>query len=78
MNAKVSADESNLENIAILNRPMNIASDFKNLCSQQWLEAKQELDDNGVSESQACKILCQVLLVRHKYFVYNYVCLLFF
>ena len=73
MSDKVSSDETNLENIAIVNRPLNIAAEYSNLCTQAWLEAKQALDgmDEGLgcrSEDEKVKFLCEVLMVMY-YFI---------
>ena len=68
MGAKVASDESSLENISIKNRPMNIATDYDLLCSNEWLAAKTDLDENcpDMSDSDKVQILCKVLIVSQK------------
>ena len=67
MEAKVSADESALENICIKSRPTTIANDYELLCSNEWLAAKQALDDYAEHnrEEQKLKLLCRVLVVSY-------------
>ena len=45
MSVKISADESSFENITVPNRPMNIADRYKKMNSEEWLSAKQEIDE---------------------------------
>ena len=45
MNQTMARDESDLENINVKNRPMNVMDDFTTFCSQQWLDAKTVIDD---------------------------------
>ena len=72
MGTKIASDESSLENISIKNRPMNIATDYDLLCSNEWLNAKTDLDDNcsDMPEEGRILILCDVLMVSflHKYY----------
>ena len=64
MNTKIASDESNLENINIFNRPMNIASDYELLASNEWLGAKTELDEQFTDdEDSKIKFLCDIMLV---------------
>ena len=64
MNTKIASDESNLENINISNRPMNIASEFELLASDEWLNAKTELDEQFTKdEDSKIKFLCDIMLV---------------
>lgn len=44
MSTKVSSDETAIENVSIQNRPMNIQSQYNELTSGVWLEAKQAID----------------------------------
>ena len=68
MGAKVASDESSLENISIKNRPMNIATDYDLLCSNEWLVAKTDLDEScpDMSDGDKVQILCKVLIVSQK------------
>ena len=72
MNVKVSADESNMENISISNRPMKVAESYNIFFSSEWLELKNSLDEyidkthsrySTVKDSDIFKLLCDVLLV---------------
>ena len=60
MNAKVSSDESSLENISIQARPMKIAEDYTWLMSNAWLDAKSALDeispDDMRRDDKACLV----------------------
>ena len=59
----MSGDESPLENISIKNRPMMVAEDYYNLCSNAWLEAKMALDEKCAeqTEDEGLKFLNSVL-----------------
>ena len=63
----MSADESDLENVNIKNRPMNIAGDYTELCSHAWLDAKNELDQHcrSASEEEKLQLLKKILMVRY-------------
>ena len=69
MGKKLAQDESSLENISIKNRPMNIAEDYENLCSNEWLTAKEYVDRKGNFESELEKVqlLSDVILVYKKF-----------
>ena len=45
MGNKVGADESSIENVSIKTRPMTIADDYSNFCTNAWLDAKDILDE---------------------------------
>ena len=66
MNAKVSSDESSLENISISARPMKIAEDYTLLLSNAWLDAKSELDElvpDDFTEADRVTLLFDILMV---------------
>ena len=66
MSTKLAADESNVENVSIKNRPMNVAEEYQLLCSNQWLDAKTVLDDLGDGRTQdymKVQLLSEVLMV---------------
>ena len=72
MSTKLAADESNVENVSIKNRPMNVAEEYQLLCSNQWLDAKTILDDLGDSRTpdyMKVQILSEVLMVIFMIFV---------
>lgn len=45
METKIEESEENLENINRSNRPMKLVEEFGSLCSNEWLDAKMQLDD---------------------------------
>lgn len=64
MNNKMSSDESSVENVSIRDRPMNIAEDLYNFCSNEWLEAKMALDEKYKGdEENLLRFLNAVLMV---------------
>ena len=71
MNRQMSRDETDLENINVKNRPMKILQEYELFCSQEWLEAKGDLDESAermnprapLSEGDRCTLLCMVLTV---------------
>ena len=63
MSTKIASDESSLENISIRNRPMNIASDYQNFCSNAWLSAKEKLDKVKGKEVEKLSFLTWILEV---------------
>ena len=66
MNAKVSSDESSLENISIQARPMKIAEDYSLLLSNVWLDAKSALDEGipeDSMEADKVTLLFDILMV---------------
>ena len=66
MGKKVSSDESSIENISIKNRPMVVAEDYYNFCSNAWLDAKTVLDEKCAeqTEDKALQFLNSVLQAR--------------
>ena len=72
MNAKISQDESALENISIGNRPMKVAEEYTLLTSNAWLDAKTELDrffGEDQEEENKIKLLYATLIVSGKDFI---------
>ena len=71
MSTKLAADESNVENVSIKNRPMNIAEEYQLLCSNQWLDAKTALDDITEDTSDIVKLylLSEVMMVRSNSYI---------
>ena len=67
MSSKMAADESSVENVSIKVRPMNIADDYIQACSNEWLEAKTTLDnvldDQPKSECIKIELLCNIIKV---------------
>ena len=65
MNSKISANESNLENISVGIRPMTVADDYTNFCSDSWLEACSALEEEGEEEDMdgRYQLLCHILMV---------------
>ena len=73
MNAKVSSDESALENISIQARPMKIAEDYTLLMSNFWLDAKSALDDvkaDYITEAGKIMFLFDILMVSPTLIIY--------
>ena len=66
MNHKVAADESHVENVSIKNRPLNIADDYDALITNEWLNAKEQLDTEFEEMPEKLKLilLFKVLMVR--------------
>ena len=61
---KVSSDESNTENISMTNRPMTLKSEYENICSNEWLDAKTDLDELGyMGEKDRRMLLCEIPVV---------------
>ena len=57
-------DNRNVENINERCRPSNIAILYNNLESQEWVDAKESLEDAGFDdEVTITKFLCSVLMV---------------
>ena len=66
MNEKISKNESSLENITIRNRPMKIAEDYENFFTQEWLQAKEYLDQRKTKqfqEADALNFLLELIFV---------------
>ena len=68
MEVKISRDETNLENICVKNRPMNVAEEYQMFCSDAWLDAKSALDDfmdnpSKESEMERVALLHDILMV---------------
>ena len=69
MNSQLSQDESDLENINVKTRPMTIMEDYNLFCSQEWLEAKTDVDKWAkkegleMDECVRCTILTQTVKV---------------
>ena len=58
-------DNRYVENINERCRPSNIAILYNNLESQEWVDAKESLEDAGFDdEVTITKFLCSVLMVR--------------
>ena len=67
---KISADESNVENINIKNRPLKLAKEFALIAASEWLEAKGALDQySDMSEYDKLTLLCDIMLVCSTFFV---------
>ena len=76
MEVKIAQDESNLENISVKNRPMNVAEEYLMFNSDEWLDAKTALDDHMDDTSQEAetvkiKLLNDILLVFFNNFFCN-------
>ena len=71
MHTNVSAKETSFENVQIQARPMKIGEEYANFCTDQWLEAKQEIDDSkeceNMDEKERIDFLCNIILVIHLY-----------
>ena len=64
MSSRMSRDESDLENISMKVRPMNIVDEFGQMCNSEWLEAKLFLDDiSDKNEKYKVKKLSSVMQV---------------
>ena len=66
MNRKLAEDETALENVNKKNRPTKITDEYMELVSNQWLAAKDKLDDQFPDDNKEefkLKLLCDVLLV---------------
>ena len=66
MNRRLAEDETALENVNKKNRPTKITDEYMELVSNQWLAAKDKLDDLYEDESKEefkLSLLCDVLLV---------------
>ena len=71
MNLKVSANESDMENISVKSRPMNIVSDYKEFVTTQWLEVKDAMDEAAaqnaryyhIPEKDIINALCNIITV---------------
>ena len=66
MNEKLSRDERNLENVSIASRPMNIAEEYQNICSTEWLDAKTAagVTLSETTEIKKLQVLCEIYMVR--------------
>ena len=66
MNEKLSRDERNLENVSIASRPMNIAEEYQNICSTEWLDAKTSagVTLSETTEIKKLQVLCEIYMVR--------------
>ena len=68
MSSRISRDESDLENISMKVRPMNIVDEFQQICNEEWLEAKMFLDEKIPTEQMDEKtktvLLAALILVR--------------
>ena len=64
----MSHDESDLENISMKVRPMNIVDEFQQICNMEWLEAKMFLDeklpDDQMDEKTKTGLLAKIISVR--------------
>ena len=65
MGAKVSADESHMENISIKNRPMTVADDYHNFMADVWSDAKEKLDAevSKMDNKDRLTLLSDILMV---------------
>ena len=64
MQEKVAAEESDLENVSVKNRPLSIAAEYQHWISEQWFDAKGELDNlTDVAEWQKLDLLNQAIKV---------------
>ena len=66
MGKKIASNESSLENISIKSRPMNVSEDYNLIVSNEWLDAKVELDKlyKRVNEKDKLEFLCNIIKVR--------------
>ena len=61
---KVSADERNTENISMSNRPMTLKTEYENISSNEWLDAKTALDELEAGDEPEKRIfLCNIFMV---------------
>lgn len=59
------ADNCQVENINERCRPSNVAILYNNLEAQEWVDAKEALEDAGFqSEDAITQFLCEILMVR--------------
>jgi hypothetical protein len=57
-------DNRQVENLSEKCRPSNIAVSYNSLESQQWIDAKESLEDNTqYDEETILRILCSILVV---------------
>lgn len=57
-------DNRQVENLSEKCRPSNVAVAYNSLESQQWIEAKESLEDNTEYEEEIIlRILCSILVV---------------
>ena len=70
MGAKVSANESSVENVSIKYRPMKIAEDYTQLQSEEWFLALECVKEKkpGISEEDCLGLLCNIIKV-YSYFM---------
>lgn len=60
-------DNRQVENLSEKCRPSNIAVSYNSLESQQWIEAKESLEDNtNYDEETILKILCSILMTTYE------------
>ena len=65
MNAAMAGDELTIENINMVCRPMTVAEDYSTFTSDDWLDAKEELETTSLSSPKQDKLLCCILTVRY-------------
>ena len=68
MNDRMNQDESQVENVCIKARPLKLVDEFELFCTDEWLAAKNDLDECTdvnflMSEERKQKILLDILMV---------------
>ncbi|XP_066287717.1 dynactin subunit 1-like [Branchiostoma lanceolatum] len=58
---KLSANETDLENISVRHRPAKVAEEFEQMESKEWVDAKEVLDDRFDDEKMNIQILLDLL-----------------
>lgn len=61
---KLRADNRHSENIGERCRPSSIAVAYTTLESQQWMDAKEAMEDKGMEEDDIVKFLCHLIMVN--------------
>lgn len=56
MGNKVAANEADIENVAIRNRPTKVAEDYEKVVSDLWLGAKETLDNELTNSNEHDKL----------------------
>lgn len=61
----MASNETSVENVSIKNRPIKVGEEYSQICSDQWLMAKEDVDSHmyGSNEEEKLKFMCDVLMV---------------
>ena len=65
MSEKMSNNESSIENVSIKHRPVKVADEYQEFCTNEWLDLKQFLDESfKESDIRKMNLLTKILMVR--------------